>query len=92
MLSGSDVRKNGILVIGCSMMMVLPSCFTFSATISGQEQRGHGSPFVYHPGLAPSDFFLFPRLKLTFKEKRFDDILEIQESKEALQEYEMGTM
>jgi hypothetical protein len=42
---------------------------------------------VYSPGLALCDFFLFPRLKLKFKEKRFNDILEIQQIlKEVLQE------
>jgi hypothetical protein len=32
----------------------------------------------YSPHLAPCDFFLFPRLKNTLKEKRFQDVAEIQ--------------
>jgi len=29
---------------------------------------------AYSPDLAPSDFFLFPKIKETLKEKNFDDI------------------
>jgi transposase len=32
----------------------------------------------YSPDLAPSDFFLFPRLKSTLKRKLFQDVAEIQ--------------
>jgi hypothetical protein len=32
----------------------------------------------YSPHLAPYDFFLFPRLKITLKGKRFQDVVEIQ--------------
>jgi hypothetical protein len=32
----------------------------------------------YSPDLAPCDFFLFPRLKNTLKEKRLQDVTEIQ--------------
>ena len=33
----------------------------------------------YSPDLAPCDFFLFPKLKLRMKGRRFDTIEEIQE-------------
>jgi len=33
----------------------------------------------YSPDLAPCDFFLFPKLKLRMKGRRFDTIQEIQE-------------
>jgi hypothetical protein len=32
----------------------------------------------YSPDLAPCDFFLFPKVKLNLKERRFDTIEEIQ--------------
>jgi hypothetical protein len=42
----------------------------------------HSIPVVPHPpyppDVAPRDFFLFPRLKTTLKEKRFQDVAEIQ--------------
>jgi transposase len=42
----------------------------------------HSIPVVphppYSPDLAPSDFFLFPRLKSTLKGKQFQDVVEIQ--------------
>jgi transposase len=34
----------------------------------------------YYPGLTPADFFLFPKLKTTLKEHRFQTIEEIQEN------------
>jgi len=43
----------------------------------GQEQHDSGPP--YSPDLAPCDFFLFPKLKLRMKGRRFDTIEEIQE-------------
>jgi hypothetical protein len=33
----------------------------------------------YSPYLAPCDFFLFPRLKSTLKEKRFQDVAETRQ-------------
>jgi hypothetical protein len=42
----------------------------------------HSIPVVPHPPSSPDfalcDFFLFPRLKSTLKEKRFQDVVEIQ--------------
>jgi hypothetical protein len=32
----------------------------------------------YSPDLAPCDFFLFPRMKSNLKERRFQDVTEIQ--------------
>ena len=44
----------------------------------------HQTPVVphppYSPGLAPADFFLFPKLKTTLKGRRFQTIEEIQEN------------
>ncbi|KOC70831.1 hypothetical protein WH47_02097, partial [Habropoda laboriosa] len=34
----------------------------------------------YSPDFAPADFFLFPRLKLKLKGKRFQSVLDIQQS------------
>jgi len=34
----------------------------------------------YSPDLAPADFFLFPKLNATLKERRFQTIEEIQEN------------
>jgi len=34
----------------------------------------------YSPNLTPADFFLFPKLKTTLKERRFQTIEEIQEN------------
>jgi hypothetical protein len=40
---------------------------------------------LYSPDLAPCDFFLFPKMKLKLKGRRFDTIEEIQvQSVEAL--------
>jgi hypothetical protein len=33
---------------------------------------------VYLPNLAPSDFFLFPKMKIKFKGRRFDTVEETQ--------------
>jgi hypothetical protein len=33
---------------------------------------------LYSPGLAPSNFFLFPNMKIKFKGRRFDTVEEIQ--------------
>jgi hypothetical protein len=33
----------------------------------------------YSPDLAPCDFFLFPKMKIKFKGRRFDTVEEIQE-------------
>ena len=33
----------------------------------------------YTPDLAPSDFWLFPKLKITLKGQRFEDIVDIQQ-------------
>ncbi|GFW16179.1 uncharacterized protein TNCV_4263441 [Trichonephila clavipes] len=41
----------------------------------GMVQIEH-SPFS--PNFNPPDFFLFPRLKLALKEKRFDNIFDVQ--------------
>ncbi|GFU52849.1 hypothetical protein TNCV_2254661 [Trichonephila clavipes] len=41
----------------------------------GEVQIEH-PPFPPYPN--PPDFFLFPRLKLALKEKRFDDISDIE--------------
>jgi histone-lysine N-methyltransferase SETMAR len=42
----------------------------------------HSIPVVphppYSPDLTPSDFFLFPRLKSTLKEKRLQDVTDMQ--------------
>ncbi|GFX18984.1 histone-lysine N-methyltransferase SETMAR [Trichonephila clavipes] len=43
----------------------------------GVVQIDHSS---FSPDLNPPDFFLIPRLKLTLKRKRFDDIPEIQQN------------
>jgi hypothetical protein len=32
----------------------------------------------YSPGLAPSDFFLFPKIKEILKERHFDDIDDVR--------------
>jgi histone-lysine N-methyltransferase SETMAR len=38
------------------------------------------SPPPYSPDLSPSDYFLFPRLKMKFKGLHFADVAEIQEA------------
>ena len=38
----------------------------------------------YSPDLAPSDFFLFPKLKMKFKERRFQTLEEIQAESQAV--------
>ena len=35
---------------------------------------------AYSPGLAPADYFLFPKVKLQLKGTRFDTIQEIQKA------------
>jgi transposase len=37
----------------------------------------------YSPDLAPFDFFLFPKMKLTLKGRRFETIEEIQAESES---------
>ncbi|GFU95435.1 histone-lysine N-methyltransferase SETMAR [Trichonephila clavipes] len=49
----------------------------FTQPISSKRGRQIEHP-PYSPDLNPPDFFLFPRLKLTLKGKRFDDIPDIQ--------------
>ncbi|GFT41754.1 hypothetical protein TNCV_4708121 [Trichonephila clavipes] len=50
---------------------------TFSGRKKGGVQIEHLS---FSPDLSPPDFFLFPRLKLDFKGKWFDNISDIQRS------------
>ena len=38
----------------------------------------------YSPDLAPSDFFLFPKLKMKFKGRRFQMVEEIQAESQAV--------
>jgi len=38
----------------------------------------------YSPDLAPSDFFLFPKLKMKFKGRRFQKLEEIQSESQAV--------
>ena len=46
----------------------------------------------HSPDLAPCDFFLFPKLKLWMKGRRFDNIEEIQEeSQRVLEKFQKGT-
>ncbi|GFV21812.1 hypothetical protein TNCV_4524991 [Trichonephila clavipes] len=56
-------------------------CQTFPSK-KGVEQIEHPP---YLPDLNPTDFFLFPRLKLALKGKRFDDIPDIQRSTQSEQ-------
>jgi transposase len=37
----------------------------------------------YSPHLAPCNFFLFPKIKMTLKRRRFDDVEEIQRESQA---------
>jgi hypothetical protein len=37
----------------------------------------------YSPDLAPCDFFFFPKIKMTFKGRRFNDVEEIQAETQA---------
>jgi hypothetical protein len=47
-------------------------------TVSGETQNGcHPYP-PYSHDLTPCDFFLFPKIKLKLKGRRFDTIEEIQ--------------
>ena len=46
----------------------------------------------YSPNLVPCDFFLFPKLKLQMKGRRFDNIEEIkEESQRVLEQFQKGT-
>jgi hypothetical protein len=58
---------------------------TRCSTIPGLQKYDNQSPPPYSPDLAPCDFFLFPKMKLRLKGRRFDTIEEIQaESQEVL--------
>jgi hypothetical protein len=89
-LSSSDIWKNGALVIGCCIMTML-LLIPLSLSLSIQQHPTKNMPMVLHPlyssDLALVDFILFPRLKMKFKGKRVNDILEIrQKSKDTLQD------
>jgi hypothetical protein len=44
-----------------------------------KEQRDHGHP-PYSPNMAPADFYLYPRLKLAMKRRRFCEATEINKN------------
>ena len=56
------------------------SCITSSAELSGETSIHPGDSNHYSPDLLPCDFWLFPKLKLPLKGKRFQTINEIQEN------------
>lgn len=39
---------------------------------------------TYSPDLAPCDFFLFPKIKIALKERRFNDVEKIQADSQAM--------
>jgi hypothetical protein len=41
--------------------------------IFNREKNSRGTPSPYSPDLAPCDFFIFPRIKMKLKGRRFDD-------------------
>jgi hypothetical protein len=43
-----------------------------------QKHDGHPPPPPYSPDLAPCDFFLFPKMKIKLKGRKFDTVEEIQ--------------
>ncbi|KAE9541769.1 hypothetical protein AGLY_003760 [Aphis glycines] len=55
-----------------------------SAHVVQQFLAKHGIPVVsqppYSPDLAPCDFFLFPKIKMALKSKRFQDVDEIKQN------------
>ena len=55
-----------------------------SAHVVQQFLAKHGIPVVsqppYSPDLAPCDFFLFPKIKMALKGKRFQDVDEIKQN------------
>ncbi|GFW62967.1 protein GVQW3 [Trichonephila clavipes] len=50
----------------------------YRQTVPGKKGVGQIDHPPYSPDLNPTHFFLFPRLKLALKGKRFDDILDTQ--------------
>ena len=53
------------------------SYFRPHPAVSGEKQNGCYPHPPYSPDLAPCDFFLFPKMKLKLKGRRFDTIEEI---------------
>ena len=50
------------------------------AAVSHEKQDDKGfAPPPYSPDLAPSDFFLFPRMKRVLKGKRFQNVEKVRE-------------
>ena len=49
------------------------------ATVSHEKQDDNGFTPPFSPDLAPSDFFLFPRMKTDLKGKRFQNVEEVRE-------------
>jgi hypothetical protein len=54
------------------------SHFSPYPAVSGEIQMAVILYPTYSPDLAPCDFFLFPKMKLNLKGRRFDTIAEIQ--------------
>jgi hypothetical protein len=62
---------------------IRPDCFNITTprlypAVSGETQNGCHPPPTDFPELAPCDFFLFPKMKLNLKGRRFDTIEDIQ--------------
>ncbi|GFX24036.1 histone-lysine N-methyltransferase SETMAR [Trichonephila clavipes] len=62
-----------MLLVFCS-----PSNNQYRQTVPGKKREVQIEHPPYSPDLNPPEFFLFPRLKLALKGKRFNDIPDIQ--------------
>ena len=56
------------------------SCIKPHAEFSGETSNNPGDSSPYSPELVPCDIQLFPKLKLLWKGKRFQTMVEIQEN------------
>jgi transposase len=75
-----DPSLKSLVVGNCITIMHQPH----SAHVVQQFLAKHGIPVVsqplYSPDLAPCDFFLFPKIKMALKGKRFQDVDEIKQN------------
>ena len=76
---GGSGQANGARTTGCSITTMHPRTPRWLCSIFLPPKTWRSSPTPpYSPDLAPCDFFLFPKMKIKLKGRRFDTVEEIQ--------------
>jgi hypothetical protein len=76
---GGSGQANGARTTGCSITTMHPRTPLWLCSTFWPPKTWWSSPTPpYSPDLAPCDFFLFPKIKIKLKGRRFDTVEEIQ--------------